>query len=174
MERRNLLIEDNVQMLRQGVEVIEKMGSCLYSNAKPPFLQNGVGSHFRHCIDFYTCFLESVETAKINYVLRKRNRLAEIDCSFAILEIEAIIEKLRRLQPMDFEKQVLVIAEESSGTLDSNAWSRSSFARELEYLLSHTVHHYALIALALRLQGFEPGEGFGVAPSTLVYWKQTA
>ena len=174
MERRNSLIEDNIRMLEQGIGVIEKMGNSLYSNAKPPFLQNGVGSHFRHCIDFYTCFLASVETGKINYVLRKRNSLVEIDCSFAVLEIEAIIEKLRRLSPSDFEKQALVIAEESSGPLDTSGWSRSSLARELEYLLSHTIHHYALIALALRLQGFEPGEEFGVAPSTLAYWKQTA
>jgi hypothetical protein len=107
-------------------------------------------------------------------VLRKRNRLVEIDGSFAILEIEVIIEKLRRLSPADFERQILVIGEESSGPLDSQGWSNSSLARELEYLLSHTIHHYALIALALRLQGFEPGEEFGVAPSTLAYWKQTA
>ena len=31
-----------------------------------------------------------------------------------------------------------------------------------------------LIALALRLQGFEPSAEFGVAPSTLAYWRQTA
>jgi hypothetical protein len=48
----------------------------------------------------------------------------------------------------------------------------STVARELQFLLSHTVHHYALIALILRLQGFEPGEEFGVAPSTLAHWRR--
>jgi uncharacterized damage-inducible protein DinB len=174
MERRNLLIEDNIKMLEHGIEAIESMGNSMFSNPKPPFLQNGVGSHFRHCIDFYACFLSSVETGKINYAVRKRNRLVEIDGSLAILEIEAIIEKLRRLSPADLQKRALVVGEDSSTPLDQTGWSQSSLMRELQYLLSHTIHHFALIALTLRLQGFEPGKEFGVAPSTLAYWKQTA
>ena len=174
MASRNSLIEDNIKVLMQGIGLIEQVGDSLYSNASPPFMKSGVGSHFRHCIDFYTCFLSSVETGKINYLLRRRNQMVEINGSFAILEIESLIERLRRLSPTDLQRQVDVILEESSGPLDSSGWSRSSVMRELQNLLSHTVHHYALIALALRLQGFEPGEEFGVAPSTLAYWRQTA
>jgi hypothetical protein len=57
---------------------------------------------------------------------------------------------------------------------DAACWGRSSAERELQFLLSHTVHHYALIALMLRTQGYEPGAEFGVAPSTLAYWKEAA
>jgi hypothetical protein len=46
--------------------------------------------------------------------------------------------------------------------------------RELQFLLSHTVHHYALMALILRLQGFNPAAEFGVAPSTLQHWERAA
>ena len=46
-------------------------------------------------------------------------------------------------------------------------WSRSSLLRELQFALSHTVHHYAIIARQLRERGAEPGADFGVAPSTL-------
>jgi hypothetical protein len=42
--------------------------------------------------------------------------------------------------------------------------------RELQYLLSHTIHHYAIIGSILRAQGVEPGPDFGVAPSTLRHW----
>ena len=171
MERRNSLIEDNIRVLRQGVEVIESAGDRLYSNPKPPLLKNGVGSHFRHCIDFYNSFLSSLGTGKINYAVRKRNPVVEISGSRATLEIEAIIKGLKRLSIADCQKQVQVTVEDSSLLLDS---SRSTVARELQHLLSHTVHHYAIIALALRLQGFEPPDEFGVAPSTLAHWKQTA
>jgi hypothetical protein len=34
--------------------------------------------------------------------------------------------------------------------------------------------HDALIALMLQLNGFEPAEHFGVAPSTLKQWRATA
>jgi hypothetical protein len=37
---------------------------------------------------------------------------------------------------------------------------------------SHTIHHFALIAYKLQTLGIEVEEGFGVAPSTLKYWKE--
>jgi hypothetical protein len=174
MDHGHALIEDNIDVLKQGIDLIESIGVCLYSNPKPPFLKGGVGGHFRHCIDFYNCFLTSVGGGRINYALRKRSRLVETDTSLAVMEIEAIILGLGRLSPDDFQKHVQVIVEDSSAPIDSSGWGRSSVTRELQHLLSHTVHHYAIIALALRLQGFEPSEEFGVAPSTLAYWRQTA
>lgn len=174
MDYYNTIIEDNINVLRQGVDLIEEMGNCLYSNGKPPFLNNGVGSHFRHCIDFYDSFLSSFKTGKINYALRKRNRLIETDGSLAIFEIEAIIKGLRRLSPADLRRQVQVIVEDSPGPLDSSVWSGSTVMRELQSLLSHTTHHYAIIALALRLQGFNPSGEFGVAKSTLSYMRKSA
>ena len=174
MEPCHPLIEDNINMLRQGIELIEQVGDALYANARPPFMESGVGGHFRHCIDFYDRFLSSFQTGRINYVLRQRNPLLETSRRLAVSEIESVIERLRRLSPDDLRSRVQVIAEDLSGPLGANAWSHSSVTRELQSLLGHTVHHYAMIALALRLQGFEPAAEFGVAPSTLAYWRRTA
>jgi hypothetical protein len=174
MERRPTIIEDNISVLKQGVELIEQLGSGLYADARPPFVNSGVGSHFRHCIDFYNRFLASLETGRINYLLRKRDKRVEINPALAVFEIEAIIDRLGGLSPADLQRSVHVILEDSSAPFDASAWSCSSMMRELQSLLSHTIHHYAIIALALRLQGFEPSAEFGVAPSTLAYWKQTA
>lgn len=174
MDRGNALIEDNIDMLRQGIELIEKIGDPLYANNHLPFLKAGVGGHFRHCIDFYNGFLSSLETGQINYVRRQRNPLVETNAALAIAEIESIIDKLGHLSAIDLHKPVRVILEESFAPLDASDWSGSTIGRELQALISHTVHHYAIIALALRLQGYEPDAEFGVAPSTLAYWKQTA
>ena len=46
----------------------------------------------------------------------------------------------------------------------------STLARETEFVHSHTVHHYALIAAKLKSVGIEVPDEFGVAPSTLRYW----
>jgi hypothetical protein len=43
---------------------------------------------------------------------------------------------------------------------------RSTLARELRALASHTIHHYALVAVVLRLRGVAVPAHFGVAPST--------
>jgi hypothetical protein len=174
MHRSHTIIEDSTHVLRQGIALVEQIGNGLYANARPLFMNSGVGGHFRHCIDFYNSFLSSFETGRINYLLRKRNQFVEINGTLAIFEIEAIIEKLRRLSSTDLQSPVQVILEDSSGPLDAAGWSCSSVMRELQSLLSHTIHHYAIIALALRLQGFEPSAEFGVAPSTLAYWRQTA
>ena len=50
---------------------------------------------------------------------------------------------------------------------DSPYWGASSLSRELQFLLSHLVHHQALVAVMLRVYGFVPTEEFGVAPATL-------
>ena len=57
---------------------------------------------------------------------------------------------------------------------EEQQWSRSTLRRELQFLLSHTIHHFALIGLLLSFHGVEPGEEFGVAPSTLKHWRSQA
>lgn len=174
MRRSHPLIEENIGILRQGIALIEQIGDAVYANAKPPLMESGVGGHIRHCIDFYKRFLSSFQTGCLNYVLRQRNALIETNRRLAISEIEAIIEKLTQLSPDDLQRQVRVIAEDLPGPLDAGVWSCSSVGRELQALLGHTIHHYAMVALALRLQGVEPSAEFGVAPSTLAYWRRTA
>ena len=43
----------------------------------------------------------------------------------------------------------------------------SSIGRELQILSSHTIHHFALIAMTLRAMGYHVDRDFGMAPSTL-------
>ena len=57
--------------------------------------------------------------------------------------------------------------EDPGGCDAEQRWIVSTISRELQYLASHTVHHYALIALHLRDAGFTTDPDFGVAPSTL-------
>jgi uncharacterized damage-inducible protein DinB len=139
-----------------------------YSTA--PDAKSTVGVHFRHCIDFYSCFAAGIDAGRINYDLRERNSAVETNRRAAIEKIESIIEALRGLSAEDAGREVQVITEDSS---DGRAldWSRSSMKRELQFLLSHTIHHYAIVAASLRQRGIEPGEEFGVAPSTLRHWR---
>ncbi|HXI89139.1 MAG TPA: DinB family protein [Blastocatellia bacterium] len=173
MQSCDTLVLDNIAILRQGIELTSCLGP-LYSRSTPRCLQGSIGGHFRHCIDFYNNFLSSVGSGRINYDLRARNELVESDPELAALELQAIIAGLRRFSFADGHAELLVALEGSTRTHDCPCWTRSSIARELQSLLSHTVHHYALIAIALRLQGIEPSTEFGVAPSTLEHWRKTA
>ena len=174
MRRLHPLIAENINVLRQGIALIEQITDAMYANAKPPMMESGVGGHIRHCIDFYHRFLSSFQLGRINYVLRQRNPLIETSRRLAVSEIEAIIERLSPLSADDLQNEVQVIAEDLPGPMDASVENRSSVGRELQALLGHTIHHYAMVALALRLQGVEPSAEFGVAPSTLTYWRRTA
>ena len=52
---------------------------------------------------------------------------------------------------------------------NADVWLVSSIGRELQALSSHTIHHFALIAITLRLHGVEVSPDFGMSPSTLTY-----
>jgi hypothetical protein len=164
------LINDNIETLKQGVYLIARLDDHLYTQPNHELSLSGVGAHFRHCIDFYHSFLNGVESGRINYDLRERDERLEKNRLFAIDKLGALIADLSQISAIDDGRVFEALLE---GASDSD-WSISSMKRELQFLLSHTIHHYALISLALRSQGFEPGPDFGVAPSTLRHWRNTA
>jgi hypothetical protein len=154
--------------------LIGRLDDVSFKNGNPGVSLSGAGSHFRHCIDFYNCFLTEVGTGSVNYDLRTRDDMLEASRALAIEELGKIIEGLRKLLLIDGSRALQVVLEDGAAPHVGVVRSRSSVKRELQFLLSHTIHHYALIALALRLQGFEPGEEFGLAPSTLEYRRKSA
>jgi hypothetical protein len=163
-----------VRVLPQGVALLERLDDDLYSGTGSLPIRNGVGTHIRHCRDFYASFLAGAASGRIDYNCRGRDARVEHDRSFAITELKSIAAQLLDLRCESHESNVLVSPEEPFASPMAGAWCHSTIGRELQYLLSHTIHHYALIGLILRLQGFEPGEDFGVAPSTLKYWKDSS
>lgn len=171
MQHTDRLIDDNVHALMQGIDLISAIDDDAYLTSTAPLAKAAAGDHFRHCIDFYACFAAGIEAGRINYDLRERNAEVETNRQTAIEKIEAIIKCLRGLSAEDIAREVQVISEDSSEDGRAPDWSRSSVKRELQFLLSHTIHHYAIVAVSLRMRGIEPGEEFGVAPSTLRHWR---
>ena len=156
----------NILVLQQGRDLILRLDDELY---RP------VGMQFRHCLDFYGCLLDGLERGEVDYECRARDdRIAE-DRRFALDRIDALIGELHELDPDAGSLPLRARGEAPAGApRDGAPWASSSLLRELPFLFSHTVHHYAIIRLLLKARGFETGEEFGVAPSTLRYWeKQT-
>jgi hypothetical protein len=174
--RNENLIDGCVRVLEQGLALLERIDDSLYMGTGGLPLHSGVGGHIRHCVDFYQSFLAGLPSGRIDYDRRERDELAERDRAFAATKLRIIISELQSLPRDAGETCVLVSLEaetdESNESDDSSRWCGSTIVRELQFLLSHTAHHYALVALTLRLRGFEPGEEFGVAPSTLKHWRR--
>ena len=87
-----------------------------------------------------------------------------------IERLERLIGELEGLRGRGMEPSLRIKVDAA----DESSWGTSSVERELQFLRSHTVHHFALIAVILRLSGVEPDEQFGVAPSTLRYREENS
>ena len=163
---------ENVRYLEKGIELIRMLPDRVWTGPDGES-RSGVGAQFRHCVDFYSCFLSGLAAGAIDYNARERDPRIEVERGAAIERMEQLVEALAAVEPRTGDKTVRVRLEASAEGNDAG-WCSSSVLRELQFLLSHTIHHYALIVTLLQLRGFSVDEtfaDFGVAPSTLNYWK---
>jgi uncharacterized damage-inducible protein DinB len=171
MSHRESLIADNIGYLQQALELLRGLNDDLYDKAVPLAFGSGLGAHVRHCLEHYESFLAGWRLGQIDYDARPRDGRAERERAYAMSRIEAVIAALHQLEEHDEKRAVRVRQDCNAAPEAPAAWSDSTVRRELQFLVSHTVHHYALIAMMLRLHGAAPHEDFGVAPSTLKYRK---
>lgn len=161
-----IIAHQNIHFLDQALELVERIGP-LY--AEPgPHGQASAGAHMRHVLDCYLCFLRGLDADdQVNYDVRERDPQVETDGLHASAVIRSISESLESLTEADLNRPLKVQVDAAAWEQHDALWTDSSVGRELQFLLSHTVHHFALIGLILRAQGVDPGADFGVAPSTL-------
>lgn len=159
-------IRDNLEALRQGLALLDDFSAEAYREPVPECFGAAPGGHLRHIIEHYESLLSGVLSGRIDYENRPRDPAIERDPAEAARRIRCLMDRLDTLAGEHSDGLLLVRAE----TAPSDArhpWAGSSLLRELEFLLSHTIHHYALIAIMCRLQGRLIDPDFGVAPSTL-------
>lgn len=138
-----------------------------YVHLESKYYRGTVGEHIRHILDHYQCLLDGWND-KIDYDARNRNKEIEINRTAAILKIEDLISRLHQIVSESKTLEMNVPVKSNTAEKDSDTpWSSSSHRRELQFLVGHTVHHYALIAIILRIQQIPVPNTFGVAPSTL-------
>ena len=159
------LLESVIAELLRGIDLMNRIDTAAYTRASAR--SGSVGAQFRHNLDFVNSFLKGLISGKIDYELRERDPLVETDRRYAAAKFAAAIGTLCKLRQTDLEKTVLVRSEADEGLFHSSAGSR-----ELEFMLSHTVHHHALIAEKLEAARVRVAREFGVAPSTLKFWKR--
>ena len=163
-------IRDNLAAIDQGVDLLGKIGRDHYTRRIPACFNSAAGGHMRHVIEHYLSFLHGLETGAVDYESRPRDPLIESDPDYAAGQMTAI-----RLRLGDYatnrSDSALKVRVETAPEGEPAPWADSTVLRELEFLLSHTVHHYALIAVGCSLSGHATPPDFGMAPSTLRYLK---
>jgi uncharacterized damage-inducible protein DinB len=174
MDLRRHPAADSIGYLHQGAHLIRSLDDELYTRSSGGRFRGGVGSQFRHCIDFYECLLRGLELhEQVDYTARLREARLETDREYAAERMEQIASRLRVIDASMLNRQLRVRTEQPVAGVPE--WCGSTVHRELQFLVSHTVHHYALIVALLGRLGHEldPQQAdFGIAPSTLAHWKE--
>jgi hypothetical protein len=126
----------------------------------------------RHILDHYQCFIGGFPCS-IDYDSRTRDVRIEAERGYALEVIMTLIDGLEKLPETD-PGALEIRCNEGDDAPDISLRSQSSAVRELQYLSSHTIHHYAIIAMILKILGISTPYEFGVAPSTISYEKRQA
>ena len=167
MPTHNGIVEKLIDELVQAIDLIEKIDDTVYTQSA-----NGTGSvggHFRHNFDFVLSLLNGISEGKVDYEKRERDPRIETDRQYAIDRYIVLVRRLVKILPDELCKELLVRSE-----IDNTTWHRSSVSREIEFVLSHTVHHHAFIVEKLAIFEVKTTANFAGAPSTLRYWQQSA
>jgi hypothetical protein len=151
-----------VAVFEQGIEVALRLPDEIYAGNDP---LTSIGAHFRHNLEFAIEFLNGIEAGIIDYSARARDMRVASDRAYGALRMRETIDRIAAFETGP-ATPVTVVSE-----VDSSTRLLSSAGRELEFLLSHTIHHFAIIAHKLESLGIAIPTDFGVAPSTLEFWK---
>lgn len=158
-----------MRWLRQALRLLSRLDDVAYATTPRGFAPHRAGAHLRHIVEFYQCFLEGLKSSHIDYDARRRDEAIESSRDAASAAIRAVIRALGVGRDLREQRTIWVRMEDAETSGVRESFMESSINRELQVLSSHTVHHFALIAMTLRMHGVEMDPDFGMAPSTLRY-----
>jgi uncharacterized damage-inducible protein DinB len=150
-------------LLKQLRDLITLMPTAMYLARPAARVSGSVGEHVRHCLDHVGALTTALEGEELSYDGRRRGTTVEVDPVTAVHEIERLLFRLDRLDG-NGERSIRL-----SAMLEPDAPAATmgtTVARELTFVIQHTIHHCALIAVLLEWQGWRVPHGFGVAPAT--------
>lgn len=157
-----------VLALRERLDELMRLVSALPAEAyraRPSRASGSVGEHVRHVLDHVSSLLTGNRSGVLTYDHRMRGTAVETEPRAAVREMARLDAALERWAAQPLDEAVAVTAMLSAnGRMITGG---STLARELAFVMSHTIHHQAIVALLLEQQGAAvPGGGFGYAPST--------
>lgn len=161
-----MLKKKAIEQLLVVKSILSQMDDLEYSLKLEILKNSSIGSHVRHIVEFYECLLVSPTDGIVNYDQRKRNLLLETSFKYAQ---DFIVEMIDRLESIKSNRRILLVTEYAKESVSME----TSLFREISYNIEHTVHHLAIIGIAIS-QNFSHiilPDNLGYADSTIQYSK---
>ena len=145
---------------------LEQITDTQYCGVCRELSQASIGQHVRHIIELFQSLETGYESGIVDYEARKRDKEIETNKTLAVSLLKDIYNRSARVN------KELTLRNCYSGEEGEQAEIRTNYEREIAYNLEHTIHHMALIRVAMiSLCDITLPETFGVAPSTTKYRK---
>lgn len=151
--------------------LLDELGSLLievtpevYCARLAPAVSGTIGEHVRHCLDHVSALLTADSSTTLSYDHRRRGTAVETDPGEAVREVLRLKDMLGAWTTRALDEPIRVTSMLSPSGESATGWS--TLARELAFVVSHTIHHQATIAVLLAIHGQRVPERFGHSPST--------
>ncbi|XDD47622.1 hypothetical protein AB3N60_05960 [Leptospira sp. WS39.C2] len=158
-----ILVEESLMIISSIEKLIKQLSQNEFTNPLSILNQCSISQHTRHILEFYQEYLLGLQRGEIDYDARKRSNQLEVDKEFS-LEFISLLKK--ELQVISIDVPILISV--STHEKDVRPTLKSSSFRELAYCNEHSVHHMAIIKIALNhsFPNVLVAGGFGIAFST--------
>jgi uncharacterized damage-inducible protein DinB len=152
---------------RQLADVIESLTDEQYVQKPVGVIPSSIGGHVRHCLDHVEALLSAATSGDLNYEHRQRGTSMEFSRETALACIDQQEQRLKALADIPNSRRLRMTVRVTSS--DPTIEVVTSLGRELSFVLSHTIHHSALISAMVAMLGGSVPDRFGYAPSTIAY-----
>ena len=153
-------LRGQMQSLRELIETIPEQTF----RAAPSDSSGSVGEHVRHCLDHVRALTAAVTADEFSYDSRLRGTPVETIPAAAIEEINGLDLALDGLTEEALSRSLFLRTLVCRGT---NAIPvRTTLGREAAFVIQHTIHHCATMAVLLEGMRVSVPRHFGYAPST--------
>jgi len=159
-------------LLRQLSDLVESLSDEEYTRRPVGVVPSSVGGHVRHNLDHVAALLRGLRTGEVNYDRRDRGTDVERDRPAALAEILRLERELSDFPWPEAPPPIRLTALVAPDLPPVAAVTGAD--RELAFVVSHTVHHNAIIGIMARLLGAGLPADFGYAPSTIAHQRSRA
>ena len=123
-----------------------------------------IGGHVRHLLDHVWALERGIATGEICYDRRERDTIVERDPELAASRLQRAVARLGGVGDYLLDRPLLLASQLHADGRSVRV--PTSVGRELAFVISHTIHHAAMIAVLLETASRPVPAGMGLAPTT--------
>lgn len=155
------------ELLDQVRCLLETLTDAQYVQSPVGSFKSSVGGHIRHSLDHIGALLTGFDSGEIDYEARERGTTIETDRAAALDLIRSLDARLaQRIEESSTRPvRTLLMLRSDCSPVELN----STCGRETAFVLSHTIHHNAMVAAMLSIMNVEMPNRFGYAPGTIAH-----